>query len=68
MIGYGPDPLKLYGHAAYFVDRILRGAKLAELPIERATNVDLVINLQTARVLGITIPQALLVRANDVIR
>jgi putative ABC transport system substrate-binding protein len=68
LIGYGPDAAALYRHAAYFVDRILKGAKPDDLPIEQATRLELVINLKTARTLGITIPPSLLVRANDVIR
>jgi ABC-type uncharacterized transport system substrate-binding protein len=68
LIGYGPDPVPLYRRSAYFVDRTLKGAKPDDLPIERATKVDLIINLKTAKVLGITIPQSLLVRADDVIR
>ena len=68
LIGYGGDPAELYRHAAYFVDRILKGAKPADLPIEQVSNLKLVINLKTANTLGITIPQSLLVRADDVMR
>jgi putative tryptophan/tyrosine transport system substrate-binding protein len=68
MIGYGPDAAELYRHAAYFADRILKGAKPDDLPIEQATKLDLVINLKTAKALGTTIPQSLLVRANEVIQ
>ena len=67
LIGYGPDPVPLYRRAAYFVDRLVKGAQPSDLPIERATKVDLVINLKTAKTLGVTIPQALLVRADEVI-
>ena len=68
LMGYGPDANDLYRHAAYFVDRIIKGATPAELPIERATKLDLVINLKAAATAGITIPESMLVRANEVIR
>jgi putative ABC transport system substrate-binding protein len=68
LIGYGPDPVPLYRRSAYFVDRLLKGAKPDDLPIERANTVDLVINLKTAKALGVTIPPSLAARANDLIR
>jgi putative ABC transport system substrate-binding protein len=66
--GYGVNPTVLYRRGAYFIDRLLKGAKPADLPIERATRLDLVINLKTAKALGITIPQSLLLRADEVIQ
>jgi putative tryptophan/tyrosine transport system substrate-binding protein len=57
----------MYKRAATVVDRILKGARVGEMPIERPSRFDLVINLKTAKALGLTIPPALLVRANEVI-
>jgi putative ABC transport system substrate-binding protein len=67
LLTYGPVLHESYRRLAYFVDRILRGAKPAELPIEFPTKVELVVNLKTAKALGITIPQRVLVRADRVI-
>jgi len=68
LVGYGVDVLKIYRHAAVFVDKILKGAKPADLPIEQPTQFDLVVNLKTAKALDLTIPQSLLLRADEVIQ
>jgi len=67
LMSYGPNFPDLFRRAAEYVDKILRGAKLADLPVEQPTKFDLVINLTTAKALGLTIPEQFLLRANEVI-
>jgi putative ABC transport system substrate-binding protein len=67
LISYAPNYLDLFRRAADYVDKILRGTKPADLPVEQPTKFDLVVNLKTARALGLTIPEAFLLRADEVI-
>ena len=67
LICYGPDPIDLHRKAAGYVDRILKGEKPADLPVQAATKFEMVINLKTAKGLGLTVPPSLLAQANEVI-
>jgi ABC-type uncharacterized transport system substrate-binding protein len=67
LISYGPDEIDQYRRAADYVDRIFKGEKPAELPVQAPTKFELVINLKTAKTLGIAVPQTLLARAEKLI-
>ena len=67
LLSYGPDYADLYRRAATYVDRILRGAKPAELPVQLPTKYEMVVNLKTAKAFGLTVPQSFLLRADEVI-
>ena len=68
LLVYGANIFDLYGRSARFIDKIMRGAKPAELPVEQPTKFDFAINLKTAKALGLTIPSSLLLRADEVIQ
>src|SRR5207248_5353244 len=67
LISYGPGQLDQYRRAAAYVDRILKGEKPADLPVQAPTKYELALNLKTAKALGLTVPQSLMLRADEVI-
>jgi len=67
LLSYGPNPLDIFRRAATYVDRILRGAKPAELPVQLPTKFEMAVNLKTAKALGLTVPQSILLSADEVI-
>jgi putative ABC transport system substrate-binding protein len=67
LLSYGADQVDLFPRAASYVDRVLRGAKPAELPVQFPAKFEMAVNLKTAKALGLTVPQSILLRADEVI-
>ena len=67
LLSYGPDQVETFGRAATYVDRILRGAKPGDLPVQLPTKFQMVVNRKTAKALGLAIPPSILLRADEVI-
>jgi putative ABC transport system substrate-binding protein len=67
LVSYGPDSIERFRSAAFYIDKILKGEKTAELPVQQATKFELVINLKAARQLDLVVPPSLLARADEVI-
>jgi putative ABC transport system substrate-binding protein len=67
LLSYGPEQIDIWRRAASYVDRILRGAKPGDLPVQFPTKFEMIVNLKTAKSLGLTVPQSILLRADEVI-
>ena len=68
LMSYGPSIAEMFGRSGYFIDRLLRGTKVSDLPVEQASKFRLVVNLKAAKTLGLTIPQSILLRVDEVVR